>query len=45
MRVSLTQDQARADYQTLPYVKRPGAPVSTHRSFVVEAGNPGLKDA
>ena len=45
VRVSLTQELARADYQTLPYVKRPGAPMSTHRSFVVEAGNPGLKGA
>ena len=45
VRVSLTQEPARADYQTLPYVKRPGAPISTHKSFVVEAGNPGLKDA
>ncbi len=40
-----TRDLCRADYRTLPYVKRPGAPISTHRSFVVEAGNPGLKDA
>jgi alkaline phosphatase D len=29
----------------VPYVKRPGAPITTTKSFVVEAGNPGLKDA
>ena len=44
-RVTLDQAQCRADFRTLPYVKRPGAPISTHRSFVVEAGHPGLKDA
>jgi alkaline phosphatase D len=41
----LTRDEMRADYRILPYVDRPGAPVSTHRSFVVEAGNPGLNPA
>jgi alkaline phosphatase D len=41
----LTRDEMRADYRILPYVDQPGAPVSTHRSFVVEAGNPGLNPA
>jgi alkaline phosphatase D len=45
VRVSLDQSLCRADYRVVPYVKRPGAPISTRRSFVVEAGNPGLKDA
>ena len=45
VRVSLDQQLCRADYKALPYVKRPGAPISTQKSFVVEAGNPGLKDA
>lgn len=45
VRVSLDQQQARADFRTVPYVKRPGAPIATHKSFVVEAGNPGLKGA
>ena len=45
VKVSLDQQTCRADYKVVPYVKRPGAPISTHRSFVVEAGNPGLKDA
>ena len=40
-----TSSICRTDYRTLPYVKRPGAPITTHKSFVVEAGNPGLKDA
>lgn len=38
----LTPEQMRAEYRILPYVDRPDAPVSTLRSFVVEAGNPGL---
>ena len=45
VRVSLDQQTCRADYRVVPYVKRPGAPISTQKSFVVEAGNPGLKDA
>jgi alkaline phosphatase D len=45
VRVALDQQVCRTDYRVLDYVKRPGSPISTHRSFVVEAGNPGLKDA
>ena len=45
VRVALDQQLCRADYRVVPYVKRPGAPISTRKSFVVEAGNPGLKDA
>jgi len=45
VRVALDQQLCRTDYRTLQYVKRPGAPMTTHKSFVVEAGNPGLKDA
>jgi alkaline phosphatase D len=45
VKVSLDQNLCRADYRVVPYVKRPGAPISTRRSFVVEAGHPGLKDA
>ncbi len=37
-----TADQMRADFKVLPYVKQPGAPVSTRASFVVEEGRPGL---
>ncbi len=45
VKVSLDQQTCKADYKVLPYVKRPGAPISIKKSFVVEAGNPGLKDA
>jgi alkaline phosphatase D len=38
----MTPQELRADFRTVPYVDRPGAPVSTVRSFVVEAGDPGL---
>ncbi|WP_432042507.1 alkaline phosphatase D family protein [Streptomyces cadmiisoli] len=40
--VGLGRDQARADFRTVPYVTRPGAPVTTAASFVTEAGRPGL---
>lgn len=43
--VTLGQEAARADFKTVPYVTRPGAPVTTAASFVTEAGNPGLKPA
>ncbi|XVQ09856.1 alkaline phosphatase D family protein [Spirillospora sp. CA-255316] len=45
LRCTLTRDHCRADFRVLPYVTRPGAPVSTRRSFVTENGDPGLKDA
>ncbi len=37
-----TAEQMRADFKVLPFVTRPGAPVSTRASFVVEDGQPGL---
>ncbi len=43
--VELGQDQAKADFKVLPYVRRPGAPISTRKSFVIEAGHPGLQNA
>ncbi|MFG2358583.1 alkaline phosphatase D family protein [Streptomyces sp. NPDC048521] len=43
--VALDRQQARADFRTVPYVTRPGAPVTTAASFVTEAGNPGLTPA
>jgi alkaline phosphatase D len=45
VRCALNRETWRSDYQVVPYVKRPGAPISTRRSFVIEAGNPGLQDA
>ena len=35
----------RTDYRTVPFVRKPGAPLNTRASFVVEAGQPGLKPA
>jgi alkaline phosphatase D len=43
--VALTEDSARADFRTVPYVTTPGAPVTTAASFVTEAGNQGLRPA
>jgi alkaline phosphatase D len=42
VRCVVTPDRWQADYRVLPYVTRPGAPVSTRSSFVVENGRPGL---
>ncbi len=39
------RDRLHADFKTLPYVQRPGAPVHTDASFVVENGDPGLQRA
>jgi alkaline phosphatase D len=40
-------DRARwqTDFRVVAYVKRPGAPVSTRQSFLIEAGRPGLQAA
>jgi alkaline phosphatase D len=43
--VALGQEAARADFKTVPYVTRPGAPLTTAASFVTEAGAPGLEPA
>jgi alkaline phosphatase D len=32
-------------YQVVPFVTKPGAPLVTRRTFVVEAGQPGAKPA
>ena len=45
VRCSLTQGTCRADFRVLPYVTRPGAPVSTRASYVTQAGHPGLQTA
>jgi alkaline phosphatase D len=44
VRCVVDRAQWRADFRTVPYVKRPGAPVGTDRSFVIEAGRPGLQE-
>jgi alkaline phosphatase D len=37
--------QCRADYRVLDYVTRPGSPLKTGASFVIESGRPGLQRA
>ncbi|MFJ2258588.1 alkaline phosphatase D family protein [Streptomyces sp. NPDC087844] len=41
--VRLGQDDARADFKTVPAVTTPGAAISTAASFVTEVGDQGLK--
>ncbi|WP_017238973.1 alkaline phosphatase D family protein [Streptomyces sp. SS] len=43
--VALGRESARADFRTVPYVTKPGAPVTTAASYVTEAGRPGLTPA
>lgn len=43
VRCTLSPEQFRADYRVVPYVSRPGAPVFTRASFVVEDGEPGAQ--
>lgn len=43
--VTLGRTEAGADFQTLPYVTTPGAPVTTAASLVTEVGNQGLTQA
>jgi len=39
----VTPKETKADYRVVPFVTKPGAPVQTARSFIVEAGRPGLR--
>lgn len=43
VRCELTPRRCRADYQVLDYVSRPGSPIATRASFVVEDGRPGAE--
>ena len=45
VRCTLDRSSLRADFLTLPYVSRPGAPIAVDASFVTEAGRPGLHRA
>ena len=45
VRCTVTPDRWRADCRVVPFVSRPGAPISTRASFVVENGVPGVKSA
>ena len=40
VRCRLTPEEWRTDYRVVPYVKRPGAPIRTRASFVIEDGDP-----
>jgi alkaline phosphatase D len=43
VRCTLTPTEWLADYRVLPYVKQPGATISTRATFTVAAGRPGLQ--
>ncbi len=45
VRVNVNRERWQSDYRVLPYVTRPGAPVSTRASFVVEDRIPGVQNA
>lgn len=42
VRCEVTRQAMRADYRTVPYITRPGAPLNTRASFTVENGRPQL---
>jgi alkaline phosphatase D len=45
VRCVLTPQQWKSDYRVVPYVSRPGAPIVTRASFVVENGRAGAQRA
>jgi alkaline phosphatase D len=45
VRTRLTPSELAADFRVVPYVQRPGAPVETRASFVVQDRRPGLQQA
>jgi alkaline phosphatase D len=40
----VTPEQWTSHYRTVPFVTKPGAPVVTRKSFVVERDRPGLNE-
>lgn len=42
VRCSVTPQRWQTDFRVVPYVTRPGAPVSTRASYLVEDGRPGV---
>lgn len=40
---TVSRDQWVTDYRVVDYVRRPDAPIRTDRSFVIEAGVPGVR--
>ena len=45
VRCEVTPTTWRSDYRTVSFVNKPGAPVTTRASFIIEAGDPRLKPA
>ena len=45
VRCVVTPERWQSDYRVVPYVSRPGAPISTRASFVVENGRAGAQRA
>ncbi|HTF72470.1 MAG TPA: alkaline phosphatase D family protein [Edaphobacter sp.] len=45
VRCTVTPKQWTSDYRIVPYVSKPGAPIQTRASFVVDAGHAGAQKA
>jgi len=45
LRCRLDQATWETDFRVLPFVRTPGAPISTRATYVTEAGNPGVQPA
>lgn len=45
VRCTVTPKEWKSDYRVVPYVTRPGAPIQTRASFVVEDGQAGVQKA
>ncbi len=45
VRCTVTPERWQSDYRVVPYVSKPGAPIQTRASFVVENGVAGAKKA
>ncbi|MEO1020070.1 MAG: alkaline phosphatase, partial [Pseudomonadota bacterium] len=43
--IDITPETWTTNFRVIDYVSRPGAPVKTRKSFVLEAGTPGMNDA
>lgn len=43
VRVKVTPQELSSDFRVVPYVQRPGAPISTRATYVVENGRPGVQ--
>jgi alkaline phosphatase D len=45
VRCTLTPDEWRTDFRVVEYVSKPGAPIKDRATYVIEAGQPGVKQA